>query len=164
MFIQHIHVDSSRGGCTCRHYRLGVTRDGIITTMKRSRACESIPTSIDWSVSVVCHTSVPKIRDSACETMHGGTHPTRRRMCHGGVMNVWWCGVCLATVLALYLKVDATGHFFFSGFFVFRVPVSLRFFTDFHSCLGSWSEHFRLVCDLESSLRAGHAHTDRPPS
>ena len=34
-------------------------------------------------------------------------------------------------------------------------------FNDIHSCVGSVPEHFRVVCDLESSLRLGHMHIDR---
>ena len=37
-------------------------------------------------------------------------------------------------------------------------------FNDIHSCVSSWPEHFRVVCDLESSLRLGHVHIDRPSS
>ena len=32
---------------------------------------------------------------------------------------------------------------------------------DIHSCVDSWPEHFRVVCDLESSLRLGHVHLNR---
>ena len=46
---------------------------------------------------------------------------------------------------------------------VFKYPVSLSFH-DIHSCVGSWPEHFRVLCDLESCVKLEHVHIDRPSS
>ena len=37
-------------------------------------------------------------------------------------------------------------------------------FNYIHGSVDSWPKHFRLVCDLESSLGLGHVHIDRPSS
>ena len=39
---------------------------------------------------------------------------------------------------------------------MYRYPDFFIHSNDIHGCVGSWPEHFRVVCDLESSLRLGH--------
>ena len=88
---------------------------------------------------------LPKIRDSECMS---NTQKNLR-----DPMNQW---LELAGVLAAFsrwLRLSLGRHEQMSCF-----PET---FSDVHSCVGSWPEHFRVACDLESSLRLGHVHIDR---
>ena len=106
-----------------------------------SRVDRSTPTSIDWSQMEATH--LPNVKDSECETLHVCTSNAQVNL--RDPTSSWLEPATLPATVSRWLRMSLGRHVQSSSF-----PETF--------------EHFRLVCDLESSSRAGHVHTDRPPS